>query len=152
MMDVLARRLGVALLIGASGLWVLGCDEGSGGGGGGGGGDDDDAAGSLPDTDGDGLADSFEEEVGTDPEVDDSDGDGFLDGDEWSEFSDPMNEFDYAYEGGYGHFPFPEDLSGEGSSVGDVLADFTLVDAYGQEVELYTFYGNVMHVFAAADW
>jgi hypothetical protein len=151
MMDVLARRFGVALLIGASGLWVLGCDEGSGGGGGGGG-DDDDAASSLPDTDGDGLADSFEEEVGTDPEADDSDGDGFLDGDEWSEFSDPMNEFDFAYEGGYGHFPFPEDLAGEGTAVGDVMSDFTLVDAYGQEVQAYTFYGNVIHVFAAADW
>ena len=150
-MDVQASRLGVALLIGATGLWVLGCDSSSGGGGGGGD-DDDDAAESLPDADGDGLADSFEDEVGTDPEAEDSDGDGFLDGDEWSEFSDPLNELDYQYEGGYGHFPYPADLEGTGTAVGDVVDDFTLVDSYGQEVQLYSFYGNVIHVFAAADW
>ena len=151
MMDVLARRLGIPLLIGAAGFWVLGCDSGSGGGGGGDG-DDDDAAEQIPDSDGDGLADSFEDEVGTDPDAEDIDGDGFLDGDEWSDFSDPMNEFDFEYEGGYAHFPYPEDIEGEGSAVGQVIQDFTLVDYYGQEVQLYTFYGNVIHAFAAADW
>ena len=150
MVQILARRLGIPLLIGAAGLWVIGCDSGSGGGGGGD--DDDDAASQIPDTDGDGLADSFEEEVGTDPEAEDSDGDGFLDGDEWSEFSDPMNALDYEYEGGYGHFPYPADLAGEGYEVGQVVSDFTLTDFYGQEVELYTFYGNVIHAFAGADW
>lgn len=118
----------------------------------GGGDDDDDGSGQLADTDGDGLADEFEEEIGTDPEAEDSDGDGYLDGDEYSAFTNPTDETDYEYEGGYGHFPYPGDLAGEGYDVGQVMTDFALTDYYGQMVDLYTFYGNVVHAVSAADW
>ncbi len=112
-------------------------------------GDDDDG---LPDADGDGLADEFEEQVGTDPAEADTDGDGYVDGDEWSGFSDPLDEADYPYEGDYDHFPFPDDLAGTGTAVGDTVADFALTDYHGQQVRLYSFYGNVIHAVSGADW
>ncbi len=128
-------------------LVVPGCTE-TGGGGGGGGSDDQ----ALTDTDADGLVDEFEAEIGTDPELDDTDGDGFLDGDEWSAFSDPLEETDYEYAGDYDHFPYPDDLVGTGHQVGDTVSDFALSDFHEQLVGLYTFYGNVIHVVSAADW
>ena len=136
----------VLLVVATAGLALAGCEAGGGGGG-----DDDDDVG-LPDADADGLADEFEDEVGTDPAAEDSDGDGYLDGDEWSAFTDPLNADDYEYEGGYGHWPYPDDLAGTGTAEGAVVGDFTLTDFYGQQVSLYSFYGNVIHVFAAADW
>jgi hypothetical protein len=54
------------------------------------------------DSDGDGLMDLDEQEIGTDPFVDDSDGDGHLDGFEVDEGADPLDVEDYPYAGGYG--------------------------------------------------
>ena len=45
----------------------------------------------VPDTDGDGLCDAQEVDVGTDPDVADSDGDGISDGDEARAGTDPLD-------------------------------------------------------------
>lgn len=139
--------LGVLFAAGLALSSTTGClDDGASGGEGG----SNDQA--LVDTDADGLADEFEAEIGTDPALDDTDGDGFLDGDEWSAFSDPLDETDFEYEGGYAHFPYPDDLVGEGSQVGEAVSDFALNDYYEQLVGLYTFYGNVVHIVSGASW
>jgi hypothetical protein len=59
-----------------------------------------------PDTDGDGLTDGEEVERGTDPLNPDTDGDGFHDGDECARGTDPLNP----------------DTDGDGHSDGDELA------------------------------
>ena len=98
---------------------------GPGGGGPGGGNGGDDGGGGSVDSDGDGLSDAEEIELGTDPndadsdddglddgeeveaETDpmdsDSDDDGFSDGEEWAEGSDPTDGSDtpFAYIGGW---------------------------------------------------
>jgi hypothetical protein len=139
--------LRIALGLAVASLILPGCTEGGSSGGPGGSNDE-----ALTDTDGDGLVDDFEAEIGTDPALDDTDGDGFLDGDEWSAFSDPLDETDFEYAGDYDHFPYPDDLAGTGFQVGDTVSDFALSDFHEQLVGLYTFYGNVIHVVSAADW
>ncbi len=113
---------------------------------------DDDSPTVWPDADADGLADVLEDEIGTDPAQPDTDLDGYLDGEEWFSFTDPLDGLDYEYTGGYGHFPYPDDLAGTGHEIGEVLADFALPDYYRQQVHLYSFYGNVIHLFTGADW
>lgn len=46
----------------------------------------------------------------------------------------------------------PEDLGATGLAVGDRMADFTLVDQHGDEVELYQFYGKVVQLILFAQW
>jgi hypothetical protein len=71
----------VTLLLGC-GLAINACDGEAG--------DDDDDAGPV-DTDGDGLTDDEEADLGTDPELADTDGDGLDDGVEVDEATDPTN-------------------------------------------------------------
>mgnify|MGYP002629871535 CR=1 FL=1 len=105
------------------------------------------------DTDSDGLSDSYEAEIGTDPELADSDGDGHADRDEIYDFTDPTDEDSRPYEGGWARHAFPDDLAdNEGHEVGDVMDNFRLVDQFGEEVELHRFYGNVVLVESAAEW
>ena len=108
----------------------------------------------LPDADGDGLADSYEESIGTDPAKGDSDGDGYDDGDEVYGFSDPSDELDHAYAGGWERHPWPAELEEEptGFSSGDVAANFQLEDQYGDNVQLWSFYGEVILVDMSAEW
>jgi len=105
------------------------------------------------DTDGDGLADSYEAEIGTDPESADTDGDGTNDRDELYQFTDPDDADSKPYEGGWDRHPKPDGLADdEGLEEGDVMENFTLVDQFGEEVELHHFYGNVVVVESAAEW
>lgn len=105
------------------------------------------------DTDGDGLADSYELEIGTDPEAADTDGDGHDDRTELYQFTDPEDEDDQPYEGGWDRMPVPDGLADlEGHEVGDVMENFILEDQFGDEVELHRFYGNVVLVESAAEW
>jgi len=46
----------------------------------------------------------------------------------------------------------PDGLAGTGRSVGDIAENFTLVDQFGQEVELYQFFGQVVVLDAFAEW
>ncbi len=46
----------------------------------------------------------------------------------------------------------PADLAGTGWSNGDVANNFTLVDQFGDEVELYQFYGQVIVLDVFAYW
>lgn len=46
----------------------------------------------------------------------------------------------------------PADLQGTGYEVGDVMPDFTLVDQFGDEVQLYQFYGQVVALDVLALW
>ncbi len=131
----------------AAGLLAAGCTSAVG--------DDDDIA-DLVDTDADGLYDTFEAEIETDPAVEDTDGDGYLDGAEWEMFTDPLDPDDFEYLDGNGervwdHFPYPFDLEGTGSAYGDVVADFTLPNYWVQQVHLYSFYGNVIQIVSTAD-
>lgn len=108
----------------------------------------------LVDTDGDGLADSYEDEVGTDPDAGDTDEDGWDDGIEVHGFSDPIAPEDHPYLGGWERSPIPEELSEAetGNEVGDIAPDFSLVDQFGEEVRLWSFYGKVIVVENGAFW
>ena len=112
-------------------------------------GDDDDASG---DSDGDGLSDSFEGEIGTDPHDMDSDGDGFNDGVEQLSYFFPDDSSDWPYLGDYPRQPIPRTVSSSGSGLGLVPSNFTSTDQHGQDISLHRFYGNVVVVELAAEW
>jgi thiol-disulfide isomerase/thioredoxin len=46
----------------------------------------------------------------------------------------------------------PADLEGTGTGPGDVFGNFTLVDQFGDDVELYQFYGQVVQIALVAEW
>jgi len=75
---------------------------------------------SATDTDGDGLSDDEEAELGTDPDEEDSDGDGLSDGDEVDAGTDPLDEDtddDGTYDGeevAQGTDPLEPDEQGSG--------------------------------------
>ena len=106
----------------------------------------------LPDTDGDGLADPWEDEAGLDPTDSDSDGDGWSDDEEVFGFADPLDETDHPYIGGWPRGPVPDELEGTGNEVGDIAANFHLMDQFGEQVNLWSFYGQVVVIENAAEW
>ena len=91
------------------------------------------------DSDGDGLSDSDERELGSDPAVADSDGDGWEDGVESNYYTDPTNPNDHPYIGGWPIDACRNDLQPTGMAVGDVINDVTLLDQYGDEIRLHDF-------------
>jgi len=107
---------------------------------------------SLPDADGDGLADGWETEAGLNPEETDSDGDGWSDDEEVWGFADPGDPDDHPYIGGWPRGPVPADLESTGQDVGDIADDFRLLDQFGEEVSLWSFYGQVILIENAAEW
>ena len=112
--------------------------------------DDDDA--SDRDSDGDGLTDAFEESIGTLPNNADTDGDGFEDGEEHLNYFYANDSSDFPYAGDYPRGPLPSTISGQSWSEGTVSHNWTLVDQWGEELQLHRFYGNVIVVELAADW
>lgn len=46
----------------------------------------------------------------------------------------------------------PGDLAGTGYREGDIAYDFTVVDQFGDEVQLYQFYGQVIVLDLFAEW
>ena len=96
------------------------------------------------DSDGDGLTDSEEEILGSDPDKVDSDGDGFDDGVEADWYTDPGDPQDHPYEGGWPIDACRHDLAPTGMSVGDVINDVKLVDQYGEEIRLHDFCDHVV--------
>ncbi len=59
----------------------------------------------------------------------------------------PENSWWHAYED-----DVPADLAGTGWSNGDIATNFTLTDQFGDEVELYQFYGQVIVLDVFAYW
>lgn len=119
-----------------------------------------DDGGSAADDDGDGLSNTEEESLGTDPTVPDSDGDGYDDGDEVAAGSDPTDPGDGIYAGGW---PYQSDKDGFGTSTswpnrfaeeGDLAARITAVDQHGEEVDIYDFAGQGKPVLIdiSAEW
>ena len=117
------------------------------------------------DSDGDGLSDSIEKKIGSDPDnVDtdgdliydgdeydngldptnpDSDGDGYRDGDELVEGSDPLDASDKIYTGGWPYNPDKRDLgepdmTGQ-AQVGQFMPFYRAKDQFGDRVDLYDF-------------
>lgn len=103
------------------------------------------------DSDGDGLDDCTEQEMGTDPENTDSDGDGFSDADELDCVSNPIDADEQCYACGWEHND-PGNLVSNGSSVGDVIASVDLVDQCGEMVDLWDFHGEYHVLYMTAAW
>ncbi|MFH1463339.1 MAG: hypothetical protein ABIO70_03030 [Pseudomonadota bacterium] len=135
----------------------------------------DDTGPPMPDedADGDGLTDTEEAALGTDPADPDSDDDGFGDGDEVAAGTNPLYAHGHPYTGGYnvGYCDTPPQPTGPSGwiegwfepddagpewyewpvyALGDVVDDFAWRDQHGETVHLYSFCGqHVMLVFGA---
>jgi len=97
------------------------------------------------DTDGDGISDGEEVEMGINPLSTDSDGDGYLDQDEIAEGSDPADEDDGIFEGGY---PFNAEIEdcddefGGSADVGDELPCATFINQWDEDYNLWHMQGS----------
>jgi hypothetical protein len=96
------------------------------------------------DSDGDGLSDSEEEALGTDPQSEDSDGDTYSDAVEDNSYTDPLDPADHPYAGGWPIDACRNDIVGEGVTEGQVLQDFVLLDQYGENLKLHDFCNHVV--------
>jgi len=98
------------------------------------------------DTDGDGLMDAEESELGTDMESADTDGDGYRDGDEVREGSDPTDPDSLIYTGGWPYNPDKDSIDfpswDSTAEVGAQLPHFEGIDQYGEIVDMYDFSGH----------
>jgi hypothetical protein len=99
----------------------------------------DDEGEAFVDSDGDGISDAEEKEIGSDPALEDSDGDGYADGIEVESYTDPTDRNDHPYIGGWPIDACRNDLEGTGMAEGDVIPDITLLDQYGEEVRIHDF-------------
>lgn len=97
-----------------------------------------------PDTDGDGLSDGDEVANGADPTVVDTDGDGYTDRDEVFEGKDPADDESLIYLGGWPYYFEKEELRGgffsEPIAIGARFARVDLPDQFGDRVDLFDFY------------
>jgi hypothetical protein len=103
------------------------------------------------DLDNDGLDDCQEEALGTDPESADSDGDGYTDGEEFDCVSDPQDADEQCYACGWEHND-PGNLESTGTSNGDVMGNFALIDQCGEMVDMWDFYGEYHVLYMTAAW
>ena len=110
------------------------------------------------DADEDGLDACVEEELGTDDNAIDTDGDGYTDSDEFLFGSDPANEDDLIYTGGWPFNPNKdaiEDPGWDSSAEEDgLIPRMVAVDQFGEEVDLYDFlgWGIPIIVDKSAEW
>jgi peroxiredoxin len=118
--------------------------------------DIDDAADEEPDqdvdSDGDGVFDRIEIAFGSDPNDPDTDGDGFDDGEEVDANTNPMSSSDHPYAGGWAIDACRNDLDVSGDRVGQVTANFALLDQHGETVRLHDFCGRAVMLVASAMW
>lgn len=103
------------------------------------------------DSDGDGLDDCTEEQLGTDPTAVDSDGDGISDPDELDCVSDPLDAAEQCYACGWAHNN-PGTLTATGAAIGDTVEDLTFIDQCGDDVRLWDFAGSYTVAFLTAAW
>ncbi|MCO4771112.1 MAG: thioredoxin family protein [Deltaproteobacteria bacterium] len=112
--------------------------------------DDDDDDGATPpldtDSDGDGLTDAQEAQLGTDPNDVDSDGDGYEDGWEVEEGTNPTNANSVIYEGGWPYNPNKGSMGNPGwsfgASVGTQFPRWIVQDQFGDTVDFYDLAGG----------
>jgi len=103
------------------------------------------------DSDGDGVDDCTEDELGTDPDLADTDGDGYSDGEEVDCVSDPLDAAEVCYACGWAHND-PGDLQATGSSEGDIVTNIALIDQCMEDVDLWDFAGSYVMLFMTASW
>jgi hypothetical protein len=107
------------------------------------------------DSDGDGITDREEAELGTDPRSTDSDGDGWLDADELDSYTDPTDAADKPYQGGWPigacRYDF-EDAAPATPAVGQVAPNFVLNDQFGDAVRLHDFCEQTVLFVTGAEW
>ena len=108
---------------------------------------ENDSAPADLDWDDDGLPNSFEDSIGTDPTNPDTDGDGFDDGTEWNSYFLPSNPNDFPYVGQYPRGPFDEGYLGEGYDPGQLSSTWTHADQFEQELALHRFAGQVVLIY-----
>jgi hypothetical protein len=110
----------------------------------------------LADTDGDGLSDGEEAELGTDPVAVDTDGDGYSDASEVREDSDPLDPQSVVYVGGWPYNPDKDAIVDPGwetmAAVGNTLPRFAWRDQYGDTVDIYDLAGRPMVVDLSGLW
>ncbi len=104
------------------------------------------------DPDGDGLSNDEEDELGTDGDEVDSDGDGWSDGEEVADNSDPLDEGDKPYQGGWSKGDCRDDIQATGYDEGDISRDFVLPDQFGDNVSLHDFCDRSVLVIFSAFW
>lgn len=105
-----------------------------------------------PDSDLDGLPDSQEAELGSDPANADSDGDTYSDGDELAANSDLLDSEHHPYTGGWPIGACRTDIVATGKEEGDVDDNFKLLDQHGDTVQLYDFCDRTVYLLFAAFW
>ena len=108
--------------------------------------------GGNADSDGDGLTNSEEQSLGTDPNKADSDGDGYDDGEEVDSYTDPLAANDHPYTGGYPIDSCRFDVNSTGDGVGQVAKNFTLKDQHGEDVRLHDFCDRAVVLVVSAAW
>ena len=103
------------------------------------------------DTDGDGLDDCTELDLGTRLDAADTDGDGTTDADELACHSDPLDAMDACYACGWPHND-PGDLTDVGTEVGSTIDNIELIDQCGERVQLWDLSGEWHLLFMTASW
>ncbi len=111
------------------------------------------------DSDGDGLEDGDEIDQGLDPLSIDSDGDGYRDSDEITEGTDPLDDASVIYEGGWPYSATKGELNEadvpEIAEEGELFMNFRATDQFGQEFQLWDFKndeGKYTVVDLSAEW
>jgi thiol-disulfide isomerase/thioredoxin len=124
---------------------------------------DTDTDTSTDDPDGDGLTNAEEAELGTDPNAADTDGDGVDDGQEVTDGTNPTDVYSHLYTGTYNvggceSYPKAAGPSAVGDDglpnyvVGDYLANITMRDQFGEDVDLYSFCGKTTILTIGTMW
>jgi len=102
------------------------------------------------DSDGDGIDDCSELDLGLDPASDDTDGDGMADGAEIDCGSSPTDIDDTCYQCGWGRND-PGNITPTGAALGDVMENLSLVDQCKETIDTYDFAGeyHILYMTAA---
>ena len=111
------------------------------------------------DSDGDGLTDGEEIDLGIDPLLEDSDGDGYRDIDEITEGKDPADPDSVIYQGGWPYAASKSELDAssvpETIQVGDLFIDFAAKDQFTDTVSVWDYKndeGKYIIVDISAQW
>jgi len=108
----------------------------------------------LVDSDGDGIEDGDEVDQGLNPLDTDSDGDGIDDGEELDIGTDPSDATSKPYTGGWPMDSCADEISGAPSSNrnGEVVNNFQLTDQHGDLVNFYDFCDHAVLLVVSAEW